>query len=65
VLHRATHAIPGTRNAERARSNSAAGDVELDANTIAALDDLFPPGVAGPQAGEDYMAAVQQDPASA
>jgi aryl-alcohol dehydrogenase-like predicted oxidoreductase len=65
VLDRATHTIPGTRNAERARSNSAAGDVELDASTITALDALFPPGVAGPQGGEDYMAAVEQDPATA
>jgi aryl-alcohol dehydrogenase-like predicted oxidoreductase len=65
VLDRATHTIPGTRSAERARSNSAAGDVELNANTIAALDALFPPGVAGPQGGDDYMASVQQDPATA
>jgi aryl-alcohol dehydrogenase-like predicted oxidoreductase len=63
VLHRATVAIPGTRDAERARANSAAGDVELDEETVRRLDELLPPGVAGPRGDEAYLSRIDQEPA--
>jgi aryl-alcohol dehydrogenase-like predicted oxidoreductase len=62
VLHRATLAIPGTRDAERARANSAAGDVELDEETLRRLDDLLPPGVAGPRGDESYLSRIDREP---
>jgi aryl-alcohol dehydrogenase-like predicted oxidoreductase len=63
VLHRATVAIPGTRDAERARANSAAGDVELDEETLRRLDELLPPGVAGPRGDEAYLSRIDREPA--
>jgi aryl-alcohol dehydrogenase-like predicted oxidoreductase len=59
VLHRATVAIPGTRNADRARSNSAAADIDLDAETLRRLDDLIPvDAVAGARGDEAYLGRV-------
>lgn len=66
VLHRAPVAIPGTRNAERARANAAAADVELDAETLKRLDELVPRGAAaGAQGDEAYLSRIDRDQASA
>jgi aryl-alcohol dehydrogenase-like predicted oxidoreductase len=50
--------IPGTRKVSRVEENAAAVDIELSSDQLAALDELFPPGVT---AGDRYadMAAVE------
>jgi aryl-alcohol dehydrogenase-like predicted oxidoreductase len=50
--------IPGTRKVSRIEENAAAADIELTSEQLAALDELFPPGVT---AGDRYadMAAVE------
>jgi aryl-alcohol dehydrogenase-like predicted oxidoreductase len=53
VLRRAASTIPGTRDAERARANSAAAEVELGAETLRRLDELVPPGAAAGAQGDD------------
>jgi aryl-alcohol dehydrogenase-like predicted oxidoreductase len=64
VLHRAPIAIPGTRNEQRARDNSAAGDIELDEATLRRLDDLVPPGAAaGAQYHEPGMRRIDRSTA--
>jgi aryl-alcohol dehydrogenase-like predicted oxidoreductase len=66
VLHRAPVAIPGTRNAGRARANAAAADVELDAETLKRLDELVPPGAAaGAQGDEAYLSRIDRNQGSA
>jgi aryl-alcohol dehydrogenase-like predicted oxidoreductase len=61
VLHRATVAIPGTRNADRARANSAVADIDMDAETLRRLDDLIPPAaVAGARGDESYLRRVDR-----
>ena len=51
--------IPGTRRVSRVEENAAAADIELSAEQLAELDELFPPGVT---AGDRYadMAAVER-----
>jgi aryl-alcohol dehydrogenase-like predicted oxidoreductase len=39
-----TSAIAGSRNAEHVRANAGAGDVELDAATLAELDAILDAG---------------------
>jgi aryl-alcohol dehydrogenase-like predicted oxidoreductase len=64
VLRNATVAIPGTRDAERARANSAAADLELDGETVRRLDELLPPGaVAGAQGDDAYLRNIDRAPA--
>jgi aryl-alcohol dehydrogenase-like predicted oxidoreductase len=66
VLHRAPIAIPGTRDAQRARSNSAAGDIELDSATLRRLDELVPAGAAaGAQGDESYLGRIDRSTAGA
>jgi aryl-alcohol dehydrogenase-like predicted oxidoreductase len=50
--------IPGTRRVSRVEENAAAADIELSEERLAALEELFPPGVT---AGDRYadMAAVE------
>jgi aryl-alcohol dehydrogenase-like predicted oxidoreductase len=50
--------IPGTRRVSRVEENAAAADIELSEEQLAALEELFPPGVT---AGDRYadMAAVE------
>jgi aryl-alcohol dehydrogenase-like predicted oxidoreductase len=51
--------IPGTRRVSRVEENAAAADIELSQEQLAALGDLFPPGVT---AGDRYadMATVER-----
>ena len=66
VLRRATVAIPGTRNADRARANSAAADVDLDEETVRRLDELVPPGAAAGAQGDDaYLRNIDRASADA
>jgi aryl-alcohol dehydrogenase-like predicted oxidoreductase len=61
ILHRGDHivAIPGTRRLDRLEENAAAADVELDPETITAIDRLVPPGsAAGARASADYLSRV-------
>ncbi|MFC4911988.1 aldo/keto reductase [Actinomadura gamaensis] len=61
LIHREVIPIPGTRKADNARANAAAGDLTLDASVFKRLEELVPPGaVAGAQGNEAYLANLDK-----
>jgi aryl-alcohol dehydrogenase-like predicted oxidoreductase len=53
--------IPGTKRVHYLEENAAAADIELGADTLAALDEAFPPGsVAGDRYMPEGMATVER-----
>ena len=53
--------IPGTKRVHYLEENAAAADIELGADTLAALDEAFPPGsVAGDRYMAEGMATVER-----
>jgi aryl-alcohol dehydrogenase-like predicted oxidoreductase len=54
--------IPGTRSMDHMKDNAGAGDIQLDAATVSALDDLINEGtVAGDRYSERIMTSVDSE----